>query len=837
MRVFRALFWKEYRQVAALSVAMLILGVFIMLWSGIFSHAIPNSVAYSGIAFAVTAMFGASVAAIMFSREHEEKTFVFLRSLPVSPAQLAKVKFAVIATGTLVLLIVLLGVGSIFGSVFGNDSNDFATAVKLFGVACMEGICWGIFFSSRSRKQITALLGTFICASFGAYAMSVVHVIAFNNGTNVLGPTEYADAFLFRLLLAIPFGIIGISTALGWLKISAFASGSAGANSGVDMADPAAFRPASPKNPKRGEFRALLRHNFAQSKSTYLYMLGFELLLGLWVAGNIVMGRGLDEIKTSGDYFLVLATAIISAVVFSATVFSGDQNHSRASMLSELGVSPGKIWFSRIVPAAVVYFIPLLAMQAYSCYRDRSLYGTLFEEMLDSWGYHLNHPLVFPVIYIACFCIGQMLSMFVRSMVVSISITGIFVTLLGFWTLMVSSEPELSPLWTVVPGLIACLIASRVYSERWLRKGRGFRALRPALSILGGATLAILIAIPFLRVYSVPVIDLGYRVRDVYVLGHTREDGDYLMEREKRNVERLRDKIGMHEPAAGKEIEIWDEIRDSLADPWKSSRYHANSGNRYYSYYFHPYSDNEKKTLVSAEEVKDQIKAQEYILEHPIPSFHRVSRLFESEYRSVYYSRVPNDYDFHRNQLEMCVYRFLPWERARALRLLRNQFQLKAKLADGIDMAIYHGIGDPIAITGADWEQDRELFAGRKNYSGMYFLSDNWGYEARPGNVYHEEWRRRINLIHAAIFLWYIERGELPETLYDVKGVYLKEIPKTPYYMTDFMYDPHPDGTELPNQVKNNTHKPGMPYFYAKEYGHLIDLDFVNRPETAAESE
>jgi hypothetical protein len=71
-----------------------------------------------------------------------------------------------------------------------------------------------------------------------------------------------------------------------------------------------------------------------------------------------------------------------------------------------------------------------------------------------------------------------------------------------------------SPLWTTAPLLVALLVVSRLRAYYWLRERLNWRTqFITSLPVLA-AMLAVLIALPFVRVYSVP--DVSWRQIDAY---------------------------------------------------------------------------------------------------------------------------------------------------------------------------------------------------------------------------------------------------------------------------------------------------------------------------------
>lgn len=831
MNSFTALFWKEYRQQIMLLVSIFALGVFIMLGTGILTLTQSESGSFIGIAVAMTALYAASATAIIFAREHEENTFVFLRSLPVSPSKLALAKIAWIVTSVLIIAVAGICTGLIFGQIFSNHGDDLSVIAGVYGVAIIEGFSWGIFWSPRIRTQIAAILAVFISFALESYIACIVYLIIYDVQTPTLGVSEYVGAGPIRILAVLPFAIIGIRNASLWLRRSS--KNEIGIErEPVHIGKEISMERILARKPIRGSFRQLMIQGFRQSKTLMLYMIGFEILLFTWLFFNYYFGRTMKDIAISGDFYLVGAIGLISVMVFCGSVFSVDQKYARAALPIEHGISSGKIWFSRILLFGTVYFVPLVILYILGVAGGylNIVQDVLIESWLFSWtrNFIFNIPIFFALIAIGCFCIGQFCSIVFRSMTVSLAVSGILNSVFIFWTIVMIDVFGFSPLWSALPILLSCLIASRVYCNRWIRKRKGFRALKPALGIVCGTIAAIIIAVPFVRVYSVPVFDLGYRSE--YCSPDYIHQGEFVwLERENRNRERYTALLMDKQASDGKDFEIryWDEIQNSLKNHWRSSYSHINNNSDYF--YYHTgntfYDAETGAELLAIEDAKKQIRLLEYVSEKRVSTRVRVKRLYESEYRMISYGYPPS-LNFWECNPEFMIYRFLPWERTRALRLMNNRFQQLSRSAEDIEMAISDGIGDLDEIFETDRVYEREMLNGKRHRSELVLLEGRWIRNIRPVSVYYTELERRMKLLRLGLYIWYKEHGELPESL-DQLSVYLKEVPKTPYYGTEFEYAPHPDGSELPDKVNYNTHKAGVPYIYFREREMLSDLSFT----------
>jgi ABC-type transport system involved in multi-copper enzyme maturation permease subunit len=83
-KAITALFWKEYRQQIMLLITIFMLGVLFQLAACLSTFSTPMQPYFWTLGMFVTVLYAAGAAGILFSREHDEKTFGFLRSLPIT---------------------------------------------------------------------------------------------------------------------------------------------------------------------------------------------------------------------------------------------------------------------------------------------------------------------------------------------------------------------------------------------------------------------------------------------------------------------------------------------------------------------------------------------------------------------------------------------------------------------------------------------------------------------------------------------------------------------------------------------------------------------------------
>jgi hypothetical protein len=464
-----------------------------------------------------------------------------------------------------------------------------------------------------------------------------------------------------------------------------------------------------------------------------------------------------------------LAIAVFAGLVFCSSIFFRDQQNKAAAMLTHCGVSAGKVWWSRILIfgfAYAIYCIPLVV----ACLTIMPIACFLVVALLA-----------------AIFCLGQMISLYLRSMLAAMSVVlGMFCGFF-FWSCAVLYLLGYSGLlWAVWPIVIACLVASRLRAANWQRGRNTWRAWRPSLLTLAAPVLVILCVIPFVRVYSVPTVYLGYTANpDAF---HNNID------LAANNDEIAKLQIFSGSPSLQQIKNLLDVERKAMTTPQKATR---NIGYGAYHRYWmiDVFAASEG---VTPESLKELIAVLEEDSKNRPPLREIVARTYEIEYRDALYGTTEGDDkdQYHVLMKKPLWYRIgLPWEKYRVMRRLDYEFQVQSQLADEIEQLVYHNNGD---FSQAERKtrvlqriRDEQLYEILQGYSR--FIGHYWGMPTHPWDVFYQESRSRVQLIQLALQAYYMEHGTLPETLAALEGEYLTHVPTVPVTGDTYLYFPQPD--------------------------------------------
>lgn len=818
MSPFTVLFWKEYRQQRSLAAAMILLSVTIQIVAyastvlqnqGVPVHGTP---AFYMIALFMTALYAASAAAISWSAEYDEGTFSRLRSLPVRgrTVLLGKIAWLLASTGFVATTTWAFSLPwTLCGILSDLDRPEWV--LGLCGVGAIEGLAWGIFWSSRCRSQLNALLLTYISASLSAWFCAVF--LTAHVGDDVY--VTYANAAPMRLVIASLVGAIGLWNAALWLRRPEPAPKVVPPSEDEELIDelqkagiasvtPAVLAKVRAQQLERQHpvqsFTALLWLGWRQSRTLLCAWLAlsfcfavvetFCLFTGVWFDHYGIPATGFGPLR-----ILLCGAMLLGLIVLGGSIFHQDQRGGMYRMLGHRGVSPVKLWWSRFLLFGSAYLVPLLliagALLIFGLHAWNGLHvrGWLPTAQYDtilgfSQSYRNIRPVLIPMVSFCVFmfftplCTGMLCSLCLRSGILAVAATGFLSLLLIFWAGLLFSLFSFNPLWTTAPILLALLAASYFRAPDWLRERHDWRSWKRPGLLLVLVPLLILIAIPFVRVYSIPVLDFGFPVDRTLLntpLAYTHDE-----EREYREW-------------MVKAFALRDYQSDWLRQEDKEGRL----------------SENGRKIRIrsmSPEQLKREIAEQEKLFT-TWPGEEEVwNRIYTTEYREIKFGRSLDRHSPRQQAINW--YRWLPWEKVRMLRRLDAEYQVRllAHISTPINIQVAERYGDTWfrnrreegegyyyeLLQQAGIDPDKVERSSRKIrhpdiYDDQPGTLDQLGAafslldRSRGGQIRQREIGFRCYLLATAIRCYWIGHGKLPENLemlFGEKG-YLKPFPES----------------------------------------------------------
>ena len=738
--MFNLLFWKEYRQQRALVLSVIIICGFVQFFRYIwisYNASIAIGVPVYAIAMFITMLFAASSTAIVFCSEHEEKTFDVLRNAPISGTLVASAKIAWCLCGTIAVLIGTLIVSACIQAVLLiEDASSTKLVFGVIGFGVLEGFCWGLFWSTRRKKQVEALLATYFSATIGLYLVIRLYDLVFFV-KDPFFPGLYAEVIPFRLLLLIPVAIFAVRGAIGWLRKietkTSFMFQPQRAQRSQSEVAPIASVNSALSVVGQSPFQSLCWITVRQSRWMILYGLAVHLLLAVYFWSFYLYRDDLNVQPNDATFIFLFVLGWLSALVFCGSVFWSDHKNNGTKLLIHCGVSPAKIWWSRILVFGAVYWIPAAILLL-----------PLFVRIILPVTEGQLIVLFFIFIYTSLFCIGQFFSLAIRRGIVAIFFIALAFIAFYVYGGVLGNVFGCSPLWTMLPVMLAIFAASRLHVNDWAKNRNSLRVWRLPLAVIAVPVLCIMIAFPLVRVYSVPVIDYGYKM-DPVAVNMPLDPGS-----------------------------LWSQMPDSLKTPHISN---IRS--------FHP-------ELLQQEIAKlpPQIDPKQFIRRELIQAS------YEFDARRILSGR--RDENGGVMNRKASLWAITPWEKARAMRLLNIEFQRVMRDFDQLDQAgcdewlsqwnedshkylVFYS--DPrMSSLGVDapWMTSFDRFAAiiplRRFTVGLDALI------AKESDL-------RVYLLMDALSKWYQQHGSYPDTLEELQGTFLEKIPKTPFSNMPYIYE------------------------------------------------
>jgi len=502
--MFWRILWKEYRAQRAFWISMIVLTPLVQALLRL-SYRLYHSGAPAQepvhVLFAVGMMFAAIYAlgsgATLFASERETETYDFLRGLPVKPLLVfaAKVVFALASTTVVFLLawtaalalVHKLPVAPIHGEIWA-----------LFGLGGVELLAWGILFSLLLKRPLVAI----VCA---ATASSIV-IGTLNS--NLEGWRPFADLKsqpFVRLLIVAIVTAADIALATRWFRERLLFSARLQRQRSHEASDLDMDRPPSPATMLGRlvwqEFRASAAMSAALVAMPLLLLLLFS--AGPWLRARQPTGSWFDIFMSVG----VIAAAL-SAPLLGSTVFLADQTGCRFRFLAERGMPPRLVWLSRQIRGSSIMLLGMLLallvwLPTLARLYEKNDIGNLVAVVGNCAGFVL-----------AAYACGQLFSMVFRSGVLAMTFGTVLTYLLCGWAAIMYWF-GLSWLWTVAPLLLAMLVATWLHAPNWLLERETRWARLPPALVIAVPALAILVAIPPVRIYEIPLVGPGFDVAEL----------------------------------------------------------------------------------------------------------------------------------------------------------------------------------------------------------------------------------------------------------------------------------------------------------------------------------
>jgi len=535
MSPITALFVKEFRQhwfLAAAAVVTCLLLQAAYCWLN-WQYGNPYYEFQFFVAFAlyITVFYAGIAAAVSYSTEHANKTFIFLRKLPISHTMLAagKIGWALCGTGLVLIANLLL---CVFWFLFLKDaagfnvpdfnSEEFLQVSAWFITIITKVFFWGLLWTTICRSQMNAVVatGASIMGIYGGF-MYLYYILDTEFG--IVIPTDETSVMAYHWIEIVLVASLALWRVFRWFDFEAKESRAAKLLTHKVVL----FRyPQQVQSP----FAALVHHHLRHAGTGYLFgifsfalfSLGF-LFMFAYLSDNVVR----NEYTATWWWLLGAVTSVVGIFVLWGTIFGHDLKNDSYLFLSRMGVHEGAFWWSRILPALILY-IPVLVCVTIAYLVDMGVH----QNNLDMEHFWTEFAPMWFIGWLALPAMGAFMSISYRSQIVAFVLTGGGVWLLCVWMIFFASAFGFSPLWTTLPICIALFAASRLRARYWFKETFTWSSRFVPLAPVLATVLAILIAVPFVRVFSVPSVSWS----QIEVYFEQADFGDMIRAPEKRQA-------------------------------------------------------------------------------------------------------------------------------------------------------------------------------------------------------------------------------------------------------------------------------------------------------------
>ena len=286
-------------------------------------------------------LYALASGATLFAMEREAETYEFLRALPVKPlAVLAgKIVFALSSTAIQFLLAWTLALALAGGL---PDRLFHREIWAICGLGGLELLAWGILFSLLLRRTLVAVICAVTVASATLWILA--HLLIFGGGSNQLQAdlnfkTAVGGLLILAFLTVADIGLAAQLVPRKAVRARAFAKLRVQGSKQFGFCGPFRFRHARPAC--LAGVAAIGRHVGGPDRHAASH--------GLVHFVRPPLNR-IDPEKTGWSYPALLLATLFSAPLLGSSVFLADQTGCRFRFLAEHGFPSRLVWLSRQIP-------------------------------------------------------------------------------------------------------------------------------------------------------------------------------------------------------------------------------------------------------------------------------------------------------------------------------------------------------------------------------------------------------------------------------------------------------------------------------------------------------
>ena len=480
--VWSPLLKKEAKQLAPLLLALLGCGVLLHLLALLQETSSQKSL-HGAALFLVPLLFAIGAGPLLVSQEKEQRSLRWMASLPVRPRSIVISKLIVSVLGLIVCWCISLAVTLLFcPSIFAKLPSTglellFWPANTFFLLAMGFALAW--IMPTAGSTLVALMLSAGVSSVFAGLANDVF-------GKNY----DHAEFLGFLSVFQVVTIAILTVAAIRFGKRSFVAE----ANSASSFAW---IR-------KREHSKLAVDRTKApplSPASSLIWQIGWQNRM-LWVGVSFIALMGLVSVAC-GTGFLKYANInafppVVGCLVLSwlgASVFGSDANHGRIRFLADRGVSPFKIWWTRLVlPLICVIFGMLVFFLMYTVSNWSRVDIQVLALMSAGIG---GVGITFSLLM--AFGLAQWLPLWTRSSLIAFCVSPVLLFFSFFYVEFLLKLIN-APWWLLIVSIGISFAATRLMLRPWMDGRMGLRYWMSQSALLAGALVVPLI--PFLITFA-----------------------------------------------------------------------------------------------------------------------------------------------------------------------------------------------------------------------------------------------------------------------------------------------------------------------------------------------
>ena len=489
------LVWKEHRMLRGFWVATVVLctlALYAMTWQLRYNS---DPTLFFQVAMGIGACYALGCGAVAFAGEREARTDLFQSSLPTNGRRLLIAKSSHAAVTTIALLIVLWllawGAIGIWQGEFGGLVHLGVEPALLGLIAALQLLAWSLLLSLRSSSPLRVVIWAFVCNAITTYPVAWL----FGNIPDELRTAWYFPSLLGDLSSVIPrLAIVAVVGYGCWKYASHWTRGETDRRRSPVGSWPVVDRMSAAFWSRFDACPQWQRLMWQQWRSARLYLLAIASVYGVLLLLALTISPNPGSVEWIAPYFVVCG-------LFGMGVFHVDQRSREVRFLTEHGVAPGTLWWTR-----QLFWLAMVAV----CGLIVALFATAAEGTgwLKDCLHDRETPLVATAV-LSSYCVGQWSSLWIRTPVLRVAVTGILCLPIVGWCMLIKGLQV--PWWWSVGSIpILFFVASRFGVHDWMRGRTGKRTWLIQLSKLALPCVAILFGFIVYRWTEIPQVHLAF---------------------------------------------------------------------------------------------------------------------------------------------------------------------------------------------------------------------------------------------------------------------------------------------------------------------------------------